>query len=237
MADLQHHVDTVLPHWACANKPVAVPFPTTLEPPCEPRLPATAPRQQAFERKVPPPSGPASQPPQPPQPASETRKRTRAADGTVPMSVAPALRPPAVPPPGKAPSPPTGTAGASGSAVQVPPPATTSAPPAAVPVSPMPWVMELRKVHRAFRRMALRFCYHAHNPGIPATPTKRSIDQALAHQDYAAFLSNGLRLNGLTQAMVDGPFAITAADVAWLEQALLPPVEGRPKRGFWTGPF
>ncbi len=107
----------------------------------------------------------------------------------------------------------------------------------------MPWVMELRRVHRAFRRMALRFCYHAHNPGNdPATPTQRSIDKALTHQDYANFLSNGLRLSardpqGLTQAMVDGPFAITPGDVAWLSQALLPHVEGQPKLGFWAGKF
>ncbi len=90
--------------------------------------------------------------------------------------------------------------------------------------------------------MALRFCYYAHNHGDPTTPTQRSINEALAHQDYAGFLSDGLRLSardpqGLTQAMVDGPLAITPGDVAWLSQALLPHVDGRPKIGFWGGKF
>ncbi len=103
----------------------------------------------------------------------------------------------------------------------------------------MPWVTELRKVHRAFRRMALRFCYNSLNPDRIKTQThdKRTLDQALAHQNYTSFLANGVTHKGITQAMADGPFAITAADTAWLKQGLASPAEGAPKIGYWTGSF
>ncbi len=101
----------------------------------------------------------------------------------------------------------------------------------------MPWVTELRFAHRAFRRMALRCYYHLLNPGPTTTESKRTRDQALANEEYGRFLAQGVKMKGLTQAMADGPFAITPSDTAWLTQILHPPVEGAPKRGFWSGPF
>jgi hypothetical protein len=240
MPALQAYVDQFLPRWACANATVPVPFPTTLATPCAPRVAATTPRLQTHQRL---PNDP--QPPQPPAPDTHKRK---APANTVTVRVAPNLRyssnglcttsalsPPAVPPPGQAPSPLTGTAGASGSGVTVPP-AVIPVPPAVIPVPPVPWDAELHDVHRAYRRMALRHCFDRHRRVIgDNTLEAQSRASDLAHKDYVTFMGNGVRHKSLTQAMADGPLAITPADTTWLKDSLAR-VEGEYFRGFWRGP-
>ncbi len=85
--------------------------------------------------------------------------------------------------------------------------------------------------------MALRFCYHKQNPGPKTNQELRTLHMTLAHEEYAAFLANGVRLNCMTQAMADGPFALTAADTTWLTQSQIPRKEGDIVHGYWTGPF
>ncbi len=110
-------------------------------------------------------------------------------------------------------------------------------PPADIQVSPLQWAAELHDVHQAFRRIALRCFYQKHSPGPTTTASKRTSNQVLAQVDYTAFLANGVRLKGLTQAMADGPFAITPSDTAWFAQILLPPAAGAPQLGFWSSPL
>jgi hypothetical protein len=121
-----------------------------------------------------------------------------------------------------------GTAGASGSTDPVPPPA--------VAVPPFPWEAELHDVHRAYRRTTLSSFYELHRPET-TTPTLAQCTKAadLAHQDYATFLQHGVRRGCLTQAMADGPFALTSADTTWLQTSVARTEDDDPQ-GYWQGP-
>jgi hypothetical protein len=84
--------------------------------------------------------------------------------------------------------------------------------------------------------MALRHCFDRHRRVIgDNTLEAQSRASDLAHKDYVTFIGNGVRRKSLTQAMADGPLAITPADTTWLKDSLAR-VEGEYFRGFWRGP-
>ncbi len=82
--------------------------------------------------------------------------------------------------------------------------------------------------------MALLSNVHRITRHFDCTPETRASAPARAHQSYATFLHNGIKEGGLTQAMADGPLALTPEDSTWLTATLELTPEERFK-GFWTG--